>query len=481
MDEQQRQIDADSARAALVENPKATPLIETPPTVAVPSQIVTSMEAAARVESSAKAQVPPTDLPIPLGSMIKHRFVLDQVLGRGGMGCVYRALDLRKKEARDADPYIAIKVLSGAIAKHPEAFIALQRETRKTQTLAHPNIVTVFDFDRDGGTVFMTMEALRGISLDKYIKALVGDDKKDVDKKADRKKALSIVRGIAVALAYAHSRGFVHSDLKPSNIILTDSERVKVLDLGIARAMTQDQHGDAFDTGKLHALTPRYASAEMFRQAAADPRDDIYALGLIACQLLGGPHAYLDATAIQAEASGAAPVLPKSIGFFMRRLLRDSVQLRAAARPADGSEFLRRFEFATSGYKKFAAVAALVLAIAIGNGIYWRVFSTSVPQLSDLPVDAQQQFHRAIAEADNALTAGALDGALYYLDAAYAIQKNDQDIERMREAIVAALRQRAARADGSLDRQMLRDALQTLQQYPVFASTSELQKIAEPP
>ncbi|MDB6062364.1 MAG: hypothetical protein JWM78_2467 [Verrucomicrobiaceae bacterium] len=410
-----------------------------------------------------------TDLPIALGSTVKHRFVLNNVLGRGGMGCVYRALDLRKKEARDSDPYIAIKVLSGAIAKHPEAFIALQRETRKTQTLAHPNIVTVYDFDRDGSTVYMTMEALRGISLDKYIKNNLG-------KQVDRKKSLAIIRDIAVALAYAHSRGFVHSDLKPSNIFLTENDHVKVLDLGIARAVTQDQNGDAFETGKLHALTPRYASAEMFRQMAADPRDDIYAVGLIALQLLGGPHAYLDATAIQAEAKSTLPVLPKGLGFFLRRLLRSSVQLRAPARPLDATEFLRRLDFAVAGYKKLAGMTVLLIMLALGNGIYWNLFSNTAPRLSDLPAAEQRQFHHAINEADNALNAGAIDGALYYLDAAYAIQKSDRDIDRIHNAVVAILKQRAVRADGVVDQQLLQEAAATLQQYPVFAADNEVKQ-----
>jgi serine/threonine protein kinase len=471
MDEKQQRTDSHITSAARDQNNTAAPT-EALPTVAASSQIVPRMGPVARGDKISPDAAVNTDLPIPLGSVVKHRFVLDQVLGRGGMGCVYRALDLRKKEARDADPYIAIKVLSGAISKQPDAFIALQRETRKTQTLAHPNIVTVYDFDRDGNTVFMTMEALRGVSLDKYIKAGAG-------KKIDRKKALAIIRGIAVALAYAHSRGFVHSDLKPSNIILTETDRVKVLDLGIARAMTQDQHGDAFETGKLHALTPRYASTEMFRQAAADPRDDIYALGLIACQLLGGPHAYLDATSIQALAAETAPVLPKSTGFFLRRLLRDSVQLRTPARPANGTEFLRRLDFALNGYKKLAAALILLAAIGAGNGIYWSVFSHSAPMLSDLPSESQRQFHRAIAEADSALAAGALDGALYYLDAAYTIQKTDREIYRLRTTIVATLKQRAAHPDGSLDRQMLQDAVQTLQQYPVFSASAELQKLTE--
>ena len=96
------------------------------------------------------------------GAVLKGRFVLENVVGRGGMGVVFRAKDLRKEEAQDRDPYVAIKILNDEFRRHPESLKALQREARKSQALAHPNIVNVFDFDRDGATVYMTMEFLEG-------------------------------------------------------------------------------------------------------------------------------------------------------------------------------------------------------------------------------------------------------------------------------------------------------------------------------
>ncbi|HKE93044.1 MAG TPA: hypothetical protein VKB34_01950, partial [Povalibacter sp.] len=92
------------------------------------------------------------------GSIIKKRFVLETLLGKGGMGLVFGAIDRRKEEAQDPNPRVALKVLNADFERHPQSFIALQREARKAQTLAHPNVVTVFDFDRDGETVYMTME-----------------------------------------------------------------------------------------------------------------------------------------------------------------------------------------------------------------------------------------------------------------------------------------------------------------------------------
>ena len=163
---------------------------------------------------------------VDIGDTIKNRFVLDDLLGKGGMGSVYRALDLRKKEAGDNKPYIALKLLGDDFKHHPHALITLQREARKTQELAHPNIVTVYDFDRDGDLIYLTMEELKGKSLDELLA--------DSETILSLKQKLDILQQIAQGLAYAHSKGIVHSDLKPANIFITDKNIVKILDFGMS-------------------------------------------------------------------------------------------------------------------------------------------------------------------------------------------------------------------------------------------------------
>jgi hypothetical protein len=128
--------------------------------------------------------------PLEPGSVIKKRFVLETLLGKGGMGIVFGAIDRRKEEARDPNPRVALKVLNADFQRHPQAFMALQREARKAQTLAHPNVVTVFDFDRDGEAVYMTMELLQGRSLDSMTRDARGKGMK-------REIALPVIRGIA--------------------------------------------------------------------------------------------------------------------------------------------------------------------------------------------------------------------------------------------------------------------------------------------
>jgi predicted Ser/Thr protein kinase len=163
-----------------------------------------------------------------VGDTLNGRFVLEECLGVGGMGTVYKALDLRKLEASDRNPYIAIKVLNVQFRGQPKSLIALQREARKAQTLAHRNIVTVYDFDRDGPMVYLTMEYLSGKPLSRVLRAPGFTGMLCA-------QALPIIAGMSNALAYAHERGFVHCDFKPANVFLTDTGEVKVIDFGIAR------------------------------------------------------------------------------------------------------------------------------------------------------------------------------------------------------------------------------------------------------
>ncbi|WP_299205030.1 protein kinase [uncultured Amphritea sp.] len=223
---------------------------------------------------------------IGVGTLIKDRFHLVEFIGCGGMGDVYKAEDQRRIDAQDIDSLVAIKVLNKTFREHPESLRSLQREARKTQNLAHPNIVNVFDFDRDREHVFMTMELMRGAPLNAVIK--------NHPTGFPLSTVLDYTAGMAGALGYAHQQGVVHSDLKPSNVFL-DGGQVKVFDFGIARAAkTGTAPEDSFDAGELGALTPSYASPAMLAGVPnADPRDDLYALGCIIYELLTGKHPFI--------------------------------------------------------------------------------------------------------------------------------------------------------------------------------------------
>ncbi len=242
------------------------------------------------------------------GDVLKDRFELVEVLGRGGMSVVFKALDRRRLDAKDRQPYVALKLLNEGFRRHPQSLMALQREAAKAQRLRHPNIIDVYDFDRDEqGRWFISMELLVGITLDRIIRDCRPNG-------MEPGRAWPLIEQIGLGLTAAHgvSPPIVHCDLKPGNVFVSRDGRVKIFDFGIARAvrpMEDDgQQATQFDAGVLKALTPGYASTEMLAGEDPDPRDDIFALAVIAYELLGGGRPFgRRGTALQALATGRRP------------------------------------------------------------------------------------------------------------------------------------------------------------------------------
>jgi len=298
--------------------------------------------------------------------ILKGRFVIEEILGAGGMGVVYKAKDLLKVEAQDREPYVAIKVLGEAFKEHPEAFISLQRESRKTQKIAHPNIVNVHDFDRDGETVFMTMEFLDGKPLDKLITQYKATGLLPED-------AHKILRDITAALIHAHRHKIIHSDFKPGNIFVIKNSTAKVLDFGIARAAAiadisasaNEEDHTLFDAGSLGALTPAYASLEMLKGETPDARDDIYALGCIAYEMFTGQHPFNRKPATEAL---SLQLKPKKIAILNKRQWRAIEQALAfhrSDRIATVEEFWQLFSYKNTQKN---AVAWVLFSALLGAG-----------------------------------------------------------------------------------------------------------------
>ena len=327
--------------------------------------------------------------PLTTGSVIKKRFVLAELIGRGGMGTVYRARDLRKVEAQDRNPYVAIKVLNEDFKQHPGALQALQREARKSQKLAHPNIVTVFDFDRDGANVYMVMELLEGEPLDRLIK-------RKKDEGLGAKDAVAVTRGICRALQYAHEQGITHADFKPANAFLTASGGIKVLDFGIARAANVKDRPDAngatrFDPGTLGALTPTYAGCEVIEGQAPDPSDDIYAIACVTYELITGSHPFNRLSASQAEKAHMTPDRPPGLSARQWRALRRALSFRRAGRPKSAGELmdeLQPFNGTPAVYAAMGMVGLVALALV------------SVPIFSQIDRFRERSMIAALASAD---------------------------------------------------------------------------------
>jgi len=310
--------------------------------------------------------------------VLKGRFTLEKVIGIGGMGVVYKATDRLKVEARDREPYVAIKVLSEEFKSHPESFIALQRESRKTQRIAHPNVVKVYDFDRDGETVFMTMEYMEGVPLDQLIKqySVTGLPRDD---------AWGILSGLCSALMYAHAENIVHSDFKPGNIFITDSGIPKIFDFGIARAVANvdRQTGKlkdrtVFDAGSLGALTPAYASLEMLQGQEPDVRDDIFALGCIAYEMLTGEHPFNRIPADEAFKSKLRPKKIPSIKKRQWRAIEKALAFKRENRAKSVEEFYGQIQPKARPVSIVASTVIVLVAISIAT--YLIVTRDQTPQ-----------------------------------------------------------------------------------------------------
>jgi len=346
----------------------------------------------------------PTDTPdsfepLPSGSVtktvIKGRFELDKLLGVGGMGAVYKALDRRKLEANDSEPYVAIKLLNDDFQKHPDAFVSLQREARKSQTLAHPNIVTVYDFDRDGDRVFMTMEFLEGAPLDKLLR-----DHSDVG--LEPEKARSVFSDICQALIYAHSHKIVHSDFKPGNIFVTNKKGAKVFDFGIARAVSEggiaNKTGETtvFDAGSLGALTPAYASYEMLKGGEPAPSDDVYALGCVAYELFCGRHPYDKTPADKAFEQKLRLKRIKGLNRREWRALESALELKRENRTDTVEKFVQAF-FVSNTWKWVLGSAFAMMLVGAGVG-YNHLEQQNTAEQERVKVELERKLQKELLE-----------------------------------------------------------------------------------
>ena len=344
----------------IMPNPPTAENIEE--TLIIPDQ-PTSPTTDQNLKNTAKPGKNPQDVqPIRIkeGDILKDRFELMELLGRGGMGVVYKARDLVKVKARDNNPYVAIKVLSEAFKKHSRSFIALQREASKSQRLAHPNIATVYDFDHDGDAIYMTMELLDGQPFDILINQLPPGG-------LPQKAALQYIQDLCHGLAYAHKQNLIHCDLKPANIYLCANGTVKLLDFGITRAIKNEQHESGedtlFDPATLKALTPAYASVEMFRGAPPDPRDDIYALACVSHELLTGIHPYKKVAAHKALELGLKPQTVKGLSRNQQRALYSALELERNKRTATVENFLAGLQKPNSHAKQLAFVGTFLVLL----------------------------------------------------------------------------------------------------------------------
>ena len=204
-----------------------------------------------------------------IGTMLDNRYEVLEVIGTGGMAIVYKA------KCHRLNRYVAVKVMKEELAKDEEFRRRFFEESQAVAMLSHPNIVNVYDVSRSGDIEYIVMELIDGITLKEYL------EKRGV---LSWKETAFFSLQIAKALEHAHSRGIIHRDIKPQNIMLLRDGTVKVADFGIAHH-TSDQSnyikGEAI--GSVH-----YVSPEQARGSHIDNRSDIYSFGVVMYEMLTG-------------------------------------------------------------------------------------------------------------------------------------------------------------------------------------------------
>jgi serine/threonine protein kinase/Tfp pilus assembly protein PilF len=264
----------------------------------------------APVDLSALGPLP--DTPAVAGTTIGPYRVVREI-GRGGMGVVYEAEQQRPRRP------VALKVILGGRHVDAEAVRMFQRETDSLARLKHPSIAAIYESgSTEEGQHFFAMELVQGRSLSEFL-----DEKGAARSRADVRLRLDLFRKICAAVAYAHQRGVIHLDLKPSNILVLETPgvavpEIKVLDFGLARITDPDAGGATAVTafGRIQGTLP-YMSPEQIRgrRDEVDVRSDVYALGVILYRLLAGRLPYdLDGREITEAARIVCEEPPRPLG-----------------------------------------------------------------------------------------------------------------------------------------------------------------------
>ena len=248
---------------------------------------------------------------LPAGTVLRNRYVLEAMLGRGRRSTVYRALDRERSKLPQASQHVALKILHASAIGDASALAALRVEFQCAQSLSHPNIVNVFELEQDGPLTFMTMELLDGDTLGSLLERYQRQP-------LPRPLALAIIRDVGAALVHAHERGVVHGSLHPRHIMITANGEVRVTNFAAARLGPGDQAPE----------THAYASCEALQGQVADRRDDLYALACISYELLAGHHPFNRLTAAQARGRALVPRRPLRLGRRPWRSLRAGLAWR---------------------------------------------------------------------------------------------------------------------------------------------------------
>ncbi len=253
------------------------------------------------------------------GAIIGERYRIVAMLGRGGMGEVYRAEDLKLTQV------VAIKFLPEALSNDASALARFHSEVRVARQVSHPNVCRVFDIGDAQGIPFLTMEYVDGEDISSLIRRIG---------RLPQDKAVDVSRQICAGLAAAHERGVVHRDLKPANVMLDGAGKVRLTDFGLAGIAASIQGAE------IRAGTPAYMSPEQLAGKEVTAKSDIYSLGLVMYEILTGRRAYDAATLpelMKARNEGKITnpsTIVRDLNPLVERVILRSLENDPAKRPA---------------------------------------------------------------------------------------------------------------------------------------------------
>ena len=230
-----------------------------------------------------------------IGKILDDRYEIIELIGSGGMANVYKALCHRLNR------YDAVKIMRDETAANTELRRRFRAESQAVAMLSHPNIVSVYDVSHNDDVEYIVMELIDGITLKQYLQ------KKSV---LDQAEVLDFTIQTAKALEHAHSKGIIHRDIKPQNIMLLKDGMIKVADFGIASLENTVEENNGETVGSVHYIAPEQARGE-----APDARSDIYSLGIVMYEMLTGRLPYVGNSDVEVAVKhmNTDPVTPRDI------------------------------------------------------------------------------------------------------------------------------------------------------------------------
>ena len=295
------------------------------------------------------------------GDVLGSRYEIWNVLGEGGMGTVYKALD------REVDHLVALKLIRPDMAANPVILARFKQELLTARQVTHRNVIRIYDLSEVDGVKFITMEFVEGCDLHKLLRD---------DGKLAPDRAVEIMRQVCLALEAAHAVGIIHRDLKPQNIMQDKQGRILVMDFGLARSL---ESGGMTQSGALLG-TIEYMSPEQAMGAHLDGRSDVFSLGLIFYELLTGKMPYKADTAMASllkrnqERAIPAAELDASIPKVLSDIVGKCLERDLSARYQNAKEILSDLD-AWEG--KQPTLASVVRPIAVpAREVPWKWIAT---------------------------------------------------------------------------------------------------------